>query len=132
MTTRSNGKPSAAERYWPHFAAGWDGNEQTPIRCADCGEPSYVGRSPYDPEAANVAHLNAPDQTWTYVQVCCRTCNNEHGNDPQPHLTPLTRTPETVRRSKEFHAARQRATGAEHARRARLRRARMAASQGPP
>lgn len=123
MSNRSAAKPTAADRYWPHFAAGWSGDERDPITCADCGEDAWVGRSPRAADAANVAHLDASDQTWTRVALTCRACNVAHG-ETVDHLEPLERTAEALAASRAYHRAARQREGAEHARRAALRAAR--------
>lgn len=128
-TKRSASKPTATDRYWPHFAAGWDGNEGTPIRCADCGLNAWVGRSPRDPAAVQVAHLDPADQTWTAVAITCRACNESHGSEPVPHLSPLVYSLTVRDQSRAYVAEARLRTGAEAERRAAARRARRARGQ---
>lgn len=126
MTTRNATKPTATERYWPHFAQGWDGRETTAIPCADCGMGAYVGLGQRDPRGANVAHVVAAEQRWDgNVVVTCRACNDAHRTEGDPtHLVGLVRTREAVEASRAYVAEARRAVGAETEARARARRAR--------
>lgn len=132
MASRSSLKPTATERYAPHFAAGWDGRHDTPIACADCGLPAYVGLTSARADAAEVAHVDPDDQRWwkgdrSNVTVCCRSCNQAHGDRVADHLSPLPVTVDHRRASRAYVQARRGQDRAEHERRAAARAARWGA-----
>jgi hypothetical protein len=136
MTTRQgardNGKPSADLRLWPHFAAGWDGNLNTPIPCADCRLPAYVGLSPRSPIVAEVAHVSADGRWNNNVVVCCRTCNlaqrDEHTFAPGPGLRS---TPDARAASRRWTREQRGAAEVERARRLAARRTRATVGDVP-